>query len=80
MKQLILVGLMLIPIAGCASHQGGGEEYYYTSTGGAESRPEPAASPSFRPGMNPSDPCDPHFVEPSITPAPPPDPAGSTTF
>ena len=77
MKQLVLIALFLLPFAGCATHQGGAEESYTTSTGGAQSYPEPSASPTFRPGMNPNDPRDPHFVEPSTPPVEPPP---STTF
>ena len=80
MKQLILVALLALPVAGCASYQGGSAESYSTGTGAAESRPEPAASPTFRPGMNPNDPRDPHFVTPFANPTPPIEPAPSRTF
>ena len=63
-------------LAGCASHhpQGGTAEQYQTGSGAgsAEGYPAPIASPTFRPGMNPSDPRDSHFTtRPEPTQSPP---------
>lgn len=79
MKHMLLIGVLALPLAGCASYQGGADESYSTSTGRAESQPEPAASPTFRPGMNRNDPRDPQFVAPFAQPEPV-EPPPSTTF
>ena len=60
-------------LAGCASHQGGaGAPLEYGTNGDVgEGTPIPIASPTFRPGMNPEDPRDPHFTtrpQPSESP------------
>lgn len=82
MKQLILarVAVMAIAAAGCASYQGGAEESYSSSVGGAESHPEPMGSPAFRPGMNSQNPRDLHFTRPFATAGPPVQPPPSLTF
>jgi hypothetical protein len=61
-KRMILIMCAALPLAGCASHQGATEEQPSALTGGAQSNPQPAGSPTFRPGMNPNDPRDPHFT------------------
>ena len=60
LRALLLVTAVVLPLSGCASRQGGTYDEYQTSTG-ASIEPGPVASPSFRPGMNPDDPRDPHF-------------------
>ena len=80
MKHLILLILLVVPLAGCASYHGSADEAYTTGTDGAESPPEPATSPSFRPGMNPRDPRDPHFVTPFKNPTTQVEPPPTTTF
>jgi hypothetical protein len=77
-KQMILIICAALPLAGCATYEGGTAEETGTAgtlgSGAGEAHPEPAASPTFRPGMNPSDPRDPHF-----TIRPQPAPAAETT-
>jgi hypothetical protein len=64
MKRIILIVCALIPLAGCASYQGGTTEKqqeFSTQSNVGQSNPEPMSSPSFRPGMNSEDPRDPLF-------------------
>lgn len=61
LKYIFLIGSAVLPLAGCASHQGGTSDEYQTDTY-APVNPVPMASPTFRPGMNPDDPRDPHFT------------------
>ncbi len=71
---LLLAGLGL-PLFGCASYQGEGgtSDEYNTTMDRGESYPQPAGSPTFRPGMNPQDPRDPHFTNrPQPQQIPPP--------
>ena len=50
-----------------------GDDEYSTGTYVGEGQPEPSASPTFRPGMNPEDPRDPHFTtRPEATQTMPP--------
>ncbi len=68
---LLMISAML-PLAGCSTNRGGTSDSYSASYGRSEVQPEPA-SPSFRPGMNPEDPRDPHFTtrpEPNQPPQP----------
>jgi hypothetical protein len=62
-KTFSLIGLLLLPLAGCATreYQGGGYDTYDTGTE-IDVSPGPTASPTFRPGMTPNDPRDPHFT------------------
>ena len=65
MKTLILIVCAVVPLAGCASYQGGSTEKqqeFGTGSDVGEAYPEPRSSPSFRPGMNPEDVRDPHFI------------------
>ena len=53
----ILLAILLITLfAGCASNRGGSADQFDTTAS-----TEPAASPSFRPGMNSEDPRDAQF-------------------
>ena len=60
LQSLLLITGAILPLAGCASHQGGTYDEYQTDTR-VSVNPGPIASPSMRPGMNPDDPRDPHF-------------------
>ncbi len=75
-RYLLLLVFPALLLAGCASNQGGTSDEYQTGFGNsnppADVSPGPAATPSFRPGMNPDDPRDPHFTNrplPGDTPA-----------
>lgn len=72
---LVLAMSTAILLAGCSStsYQGGTAEQFNVTTNSAEAYPEPAASPTFRPGMNPQDPRDSQF-ETRPRPAEPPQP------
>ena len=61
-RSILLLASLALPLFGCASYQGGTGEEYNTSMDRGQSYPEPAGSPTFRPGMNPEDPRDPHFT------------------
>ena len=65
MKRLTtILGLTISVVgltAGCSSDRGGAVDQYSSSVNGAEAYPQPAGSPSQRPGMNPQDPRDPQF-------------------
>ncbi len=69
MKLLLALCLAaaVLPLAGCSSDRsdysshGATYDPYMTGSAG-ESHPEPAGSPTFRPGMTPYDPRDPHFI------------------
>ncbi len=76
-KLMLTTASLALLLSGCASYQGGTSDEYDTSSGNSagEANPAPAASPTFRPGMNPEDPRDPHFTtrpqpqaSPSTTP------------
>ncbi len=76
-KLALLMGGLALALSGCASYQGGTSDEYNATSGNSvgEVYPEPAGSPTFRPGMNPEDPRDPHFTtrpqpqaSPSTTP------------
>ncbi len=73
-KRYIWIAALALPLAGCATYQGGTPDEYTTSSGfgQAEAYPAPAGSPTFRPGMNKSDPRDAHFTtQPQpVSPAP----------
>jgi hypothetical protein len=73
-KRVLMVGALSLPLAGCATYQGSPPEDYSIDTGygRAEPYPSPAASPTFRPGMNQQDPRDAHFtIQPTpASPAP----------
>ena len=57
----------------CSTYRGGTGDQYNMITNHAESYPEPAGSPTFRPGLNPEDPRDAHFTT-RPQPAEPPQP------
>lgn len=67
-RNLILILGAALPLAGCATNQGGTAEETATAEqftplpDAGESHPAPAASPTFRPGMNPYDPRDSQFL------------------
>lgn len=65
MKRLAtILGLTISVVgltAGCSSDRGGSVDQYGSSVNGAEAYPQPAGSPSQRPGINPQDPRDPQF-------------------
>ncbi len=78
-KLFLLASALVLGLTGCASYQGGTTDPYDTAGSGAtsldQSNPEPAGSPTFRPGLNPNDPRDSHFstrpdpqASPSTTP------------
>lgn len=62
-------------LAGCSStsYQGGTADQFNATTNSAEAYPEPAGSPTFRPGLNPQDPRDAQF-QTRPRPAEPPQP------
>lgn len=62
-RVMILMAGAVLLVGGCATNRdvGGTGEDYDTSMSAGESSPRPAASPTFRPGMNPYDPRDAHF-------------------
>jgi hypothetical protein len=64
MKPVILFPILLAAslFAGCATNRGGSNDQYTEGTNTVEGNPQPSASPSFRPGMNPEDPRDPQFL------------------
>ncbi len=62
MSFLSLVAGLGLALTGCASYQGGTADQSGRMTGGEEVHPQPTASPSFRPGMNPEDVRDPHYT------------------
>ena len=67
---IFLTGLVLA-LAGCSTERGASNDAYNTSANNAEAYPEPAGSPTARPGMTPRDPRDPQFItqpEPSQSP------------
>ncbi len=75
-KLFLLTSLFALVLSGCASYQGGTSDQYDTTVNSGDSlgqsNPEPAASPTFRPGINPNDPRDPHFTtrpEPQASPS-----------
>ena len=75
-KSFLFLGVAFL-FCGCASHYpygGAGDDPYMTADPyPGQSHPEPAASPTFRPGMNPDDPRDPHFTtRPDPQASPPP--------
>jgi hypothetical protein len=64
MRATIILFLLggLASWSGCASYpRGAAVDESETMRGTVPSHPWPAASPTFRPGMNPYDPRDPHF-------------------
>jgi hypothetical protein len=62
LTRTILVLSAALPLAGCATHQGGTYEDYNAVASASESSTEPLReSPTFRPGMNPYDPRDAHY-------------------
>ena len=73
MKRLILIVCAVITLAGCASYRGGTAQEEYGTQKGGQVYPEPMASPTFRPGMNPQDLRDSQFPtrpQPNQTPQP----------
>jgi len=70
---VIVTSLLILITGGCATHQGGSVNDADTMSS-AEGQPEPAASPTMRPGANPQDPRDAQFStrsEPSQSPSKP---------
>ncbi len=65
-RYFALIALAALPLVGCSSSRtenaGGTSDPYGIGTSTAEGNPQPSASPTFRPGMNPQDPRDPHFI------------------
>jgi hypothetical protein len=74
LKNVLLIMGAALALAGCASYQGGTAEDFNTTTGYSEQEvpiTEPTPSPTFRPGMNPEDPRDPHYTirpQPKLSP------------
>ncbi len=82
-QHAILILLPAMVLAGCSSYRGGSsddEQYSGTYGYGAGAYPEPAGSPTFRPGMNPQDIRDPNALTrpeppttaPQVSPGAPP--------
>ncbi len=63
-RYMLLLALAVLPLAGCSSYSntGGASEQYGVGSAAGQSNPQPSASPTFRPGMNPEDPRDSHFI------------------
>jgi hypothetical protein len=63
-KHMAILAAAGLALAGCTTREGGTSDRYDYNTGAhvGESNPQPADSPTFRPGMNPQDPRDPHFT------------------
>ncbi len=59
---LVLATATVILFAGCSTNRGGTTDEFNTITNSAEGNPEPAGSPTMRPGLNPRDPRDPQFL------------------
>ncbi len=75
MRRILSLTGALVLLAGCSTYTGGTGSEYTTSNGIGEGNPSPAASPTFRPGMNPEDVRDPHFTtRPEATQSQPPPP------
>jgi hypothetical protein len=79
-KFLILIGSALLSLAGCATPQGGTEEYNPPTTYGQPQAPThvqgAAPSPNWRPNMNREDPRNAQFntrAQPTSTPSRNPD-------
>ena len=70
-KMFLLAG-SLFALAACSTDRGGATDEYSTGTGADTYNPAPAASPTFRPGMNPEDPRDAQFPQHSDPNQPPP--------
>lgn len=75
MKRLaVIAGISIAAIgmlAGCATNRGATSDDY-ESVNTAEAHPQPAGSPTQRPGMNPQDPRDAQFgSKPDLLPSPP---------
>jgi hypothetical protein len=64
MKYFALVLIIAVTglATGCATNRGGKSDQFDATANGAQAYPEPAASPTERPGMNPRDPRDPQFT------------------
>ncbi len=73
-RTLLFLGVLALPLVGCSSYntnQGATTDEYNATSSAGESNPQPAASPTFRPGMNTEDPRDSHFTtrpQPSVAP------------
>jgi hypothetical protein len=60
---MLMLGALVSLFAGCAGTQSGNAEVpKSTAVMLGQANPQPAGSPTFRPGMNPQDPRDPHFT------------------
>jgi len=74
-RSLILAAVTALPLAGCATHEGGTAQdrlEYGTYRDAGQGNPAPIASPTFNSGMNPDDPRDSHFSSrPRPTQTPP---------
>jgi len=72
---VLATSMLMMLLAGCSStsYQGGTDSRYHVTTNSAETYPEPAGSPTLRPGLNPQDPRDAQF-ETRPRPAEPPQP------
>jgi len=76
-KSFYLCAATVFLLSACAHdsydhNSGGTSDTYSTGMSAGQSNPQPAASPTFRPGMNPDDPRDPHFTtrpEPQSSPS-----------
>ncbi len=62
MRRMLLLVCAVLPLAGCASYQGGTSEPPNTISDAGEGNPAPANSPSFRPGLNREDPRSSQFI------------------
>ena len=61
-KTFALIVFVAALVVGCASYEGASRDEYGSSTNQTQVYPQAAASPTFRPGINPYDPRDAHFT------------------
>ena len=68
---MILICVATAFAGGCATHRGGANDNFEAPANNSEAYPDPAGSPTERPGMNPLDPRDPqHFTHPDPSQTP----------
>jgi len=62
MMLLMVFSLLVVALgSGCSTERGGTSDEFNTISNNGEAHPQPAGSPTQRPGMNPQDPRDPQF-------------------
>jgi hypothetical protein len=82
LRHLFWIAAAILPLTGCASYRGGTSDTTDTTSAPMNDSdrrpdlyPEPAGSPTFRPGANPDDIRDPNYFNhprpPALGPQPP---------